>query len=146
MELSFLEAALGTTKTATFLRLEDCNSCSGSGVEKGSRLQTCPSCRGSGQESRSRGGFLLFTTCRNCRGAGKINPDPCTVCSGTGLKKAKTQIDVKIPSGINEETILSVPHSGNKQNGHYSDLLIHFKALVFFSGDSPVNFFLDSRQ
>lgn len=51
MNLSFLEAAKGTTKTVSFSRLESCDSCSGKGVSKGSQMTTCRPCKGSGQVS-----------------------------------------------------------------------------------------------
>lgn len=127
LDLSFLEAALGAQKTVTYQRYEDCGACQGSGVAKGAKLQACKICRGSGQETRSRGGFILSTTCRNCEGTGRINPNPCTSCSGEGLKKVHKTIDVNIPSGISEDTLLSVPGAGNKQNGRPGDLLLQFR-------------------
>jgi len=59
VNLSFLEAAKGATRSISFQRMESCASCGGKGVAKGSKMTTCRTCRGSGQV-RSRGQFACL--------------------------------------------------------------------------------------
>src|SRR5262249_13652541 len=44
LELSFEEAAFGSTKKIKVPRHESCSECSGSGAQKGSGTTTCPTC------------------------------------------------------------------------------------------------------
>lgn len=125
--LSFEEAALGTKKTLSYNKLEECNDCSGSGVSYGKKMQACSSCKGSGQEIRSRGGFIIYNTCRSCKGAGKFNPDPCSKCHGKGSRKNSVSVEAQIPSGVSELSQMKMPGYGNFRNGKKGDLLIHFK-------------------
>ncbi len=141
--LSFIEAALGCKKSVSYTKTDDCQSCSGSGVSKGSKMQSCKACHGSGQEMRSRGGFVLYTTCRACNGQGSVNPRPCSFCNGKGFKNAPDNIDLDIPAGIcglfcvylplgiSSDTVLKVSGAGNVRMGRKGDLLVQFKVTLF---------------
>ncbi|CAD5191768.1 unnamed protein product [Musa acuminata subsp. malaccensis] len=48
LEISFMEAVQGCTKTITFQAPVNCRACGGSGVPPGTRPETCWRCRGSG--------------------------------------------------------------------------------------------------
>ncbi|XP_065042321.1 chaperone protein dnaJ GFA2, mitochondrial-like isoform X3 [Musa acuminata AAA Group] len=75
LEISFMEAVQGCTKTITFQAPVNCRACGGSGVPPGTRPETCWRCRGSGmvrlQTTRSRcGGFgqTVKSLCKSCKG------------------------------------------------------------------------------
>ena len=100
MQITLKEAAFGTHKKIRFSRKENCSDCSGSGAAPGSRPDICPGCRGAGQVRSSQGLFSIARACPQCRGAGKIIAKPCHSCGGVGLKKAKRELSVDIPAGI----------------------------------------------
>ncbi|KAL6557505.1 hypothetical protein OROMI_017855 [Orobanche minor] len=73
VELSFMEAVQGCTKTLSILTNLACDTCGGSGVPPGTRPETCKRCRGSGMVTSEQGPYMVFqSTCPNCGGAGKI--------------------------------------------------------------------------
>jgi DnaJ-class molecular chaperone len=49
LSLSFLEAVFGTEKELETMRLEGCDTCSGSGIKAGTEPNTCSACGGAGQ-------------------------------------------------------------------------------------------------
>ncbi|CAL5330848.1 unnamed protein product [Camellia sinensis] len=72
VELSFMEAVQGCTKTLTFQTDLPCEACGGAGVPPGTRPETCRTCRGSGMINKSTGPFRVQITCSYCHGTGKI--------------------------------------------------------------------------
>ncbi|PIN02231.1 Molecular chaperone (DnaJ superfamily) [Handroanthus impetiginosus] len=72
VELSFMEAVQGCTKTLSILTDMACDTCGGTGVPPGTRPQTCKRCKGSGMIISQNGPFTLQSTCPNCGGTGKI--------------------------------------------------------------------------
>ncbi|KAL6560451.1 hypothetical protein OROGR_004010 [Orobanche gracilis] len=73
VELSFMEAVQGCTKTLSILTNLACDTCGGSGVPPGTRPETCKRCRGSGMVTSEQGPYMVFqSTCPNCGGSGKI--------------------------------------------------------------------------
>jgi molecular chaperone DnaJ len=42
----------------------------------------------------------MAQTCPRCGGAGKINPNPCKICRGSGTVPKMEQLSVKIPPGV----------------------------------------------
>ncbi|CAK9140357.1 unnamed protein product [Ilex paraguariensis] len=71
IELSFMEAVQGCTKTLTFQTDLPCEACGGTGVPPGTRPETCRRCRGSGMIITQTGPMTLQTTCPQCGGTGK---------------------------------------------------------------------------
>ena len=71
MDITFMEAALGTTKTIQLTTMDKCSECEGKG---GFGEHTCDECHGSGtitgQQSTIFGSFLTKTTCPKCKGEG----------------------------------------------------------------------------
>ncbi|XP_057801210.1 chaperone protein dnaJ GFA2, mitochondrial-like [Salvia miltiorrhiza] len=72
VELSFMEAVQGCTKTLSIMTDLTCETCGGAGVLPGTRPETCKRCRGSGMIISQNGPFTLQSTCPSCGGAGKI--------------------------------------------------------------------------
>lgn len=68
-------------------RLEDCSTCSGSGVKAGTTSSTCATCKGAGQVVQAvrtpLGMFQQVATCPTCSGTGE-QFTPCGTCQGDG--------------------------------------------------------------
>ena len=63
LDLSFEEAAFGTTVKIKAPRHEACAECGGSGAQKGTGPTTCPTCNGYGQVRFQQGFFSITRTC-----------------------------------------------------------------------------------
>jgi molecular chaperone DnaJ len=111
-EISLKEVIEGVEKEIKFDTEESCNTCHGSGAEKGSQAVTCPICQGRGQVVRSQGFFQMATTCSNCRGEGSVIGSPCKPCKGRGRTKASRKIRVTIPAGVDSGTRLRLSDEG----------------------------------
>ncbi len=139
LEITFEEAAFGVEKEISVRRSDTCDSCEGSGAEKGSGQKTCPTCKGLGQVSVSKGFFSISQTCPTCRGAGKIIEKPCQKCSGSGRIEKTSKTKVKIPAGIEEGMRLRVTGMGDSgiRGGSPGDLyiVVHVKDHGFFVRD-----------
>ena len=112
LEISFEDAVFGTEKTIAIPRYETCDECGGSGAKSGSRPERCPECGGQGRVSASSGFFNIVRTCPRCGGEGTIIKTPCPHCGGRGRVKAKRNIKVKIPSGVDSGSRLRIHGEG----------------------------------
>jgi hypothetical protein len=112
MEVSLEKIAQGGEETARASRLTICGACHGSGAAAGTAPKTCEACHGSGQHvsRRQDGGMVVqyVTACSACHGAGTIIEKPCGECSGTGKVERVETLEVKIPPGAEEGTVLRV--------------------------------------
>jgi len=117
VEITLEQAATGTTVELNLNHLEHCSRCGGSGAEPGSSVVTCPKCGGSGQVQRSVqspfGRMITVTTCDRCQGRGRTAENPCSKCHGDGIEEARRKIDVKIPSGVDNEMFLTLRGQGD---------------------------------
>jgi molecular chaperone DnaJ len=77
LEITLEEAALGCEKEISVTKPDKCETCDGSGMERGSKIKTCATCGGRGQVLMSRGIFSIAQTCPQCQGAGHILEKPC---------------------------------------------------------------------
>ena len=115
--LSFEEAAKGCNKKIKITRVENCESCHGSGAKAGSSPKTCPSCHGTGQihvtQRTPFGAMQTQRVCDQCRGTGKIIDNPCTACAGKGRVRKTREEEIKVPAGIDEGQILNVRGGGD---------------------------------
>ena len=100
LEISFEEAARGVETTVQIPRLEQCETCKGSGAAAGSAPTRCPQCQGRGQLRYQQGFFVVSRTCGQCNGAGTTIANPCGSCRGTGQLTKDRKLTVKIPAGI----------------------------------------------
>ncbi|MGA2766431.1 MAG: molecular chaperone DnaJ [Spirochaetia bacterium] len=113
MEISFLEAAFGAKREVTYGRAERCDTCGGTGADRGTGRKLCPTCGGSGQVRRNSGFFSIASTCPSCNGEGEIIEKPCTACRGTGLLRRNRTVTVTIPPGIEDGKRLSLSGQGD---------------------------------
>ncbi|MBF0449920.1 MAG: molecular chaperone DnaJ [Candidatus Magnetomorum sp.] len=126
LNLSFMEAAFGTSKEIEIAKMESCSYCQGSGSEPGTSPQTCHACNGTGQISRNQGFFTVRTTCPHCRGEGKTISHPCSECRGAGQVRARKKVSVKIPGGVDNGSRLRLTNEGEGglKGGPNGDLYI----------------------
>ncbi len=130
LDLDFTEAAFGANRKITVSRLINCQSCSGSGADPSVGLKTCTSCQGTGEVKRVTQSFLgvitQVSTCPTCQGKGSIISTPCKTCSGKGQSKEASELDVKIPKGVEDGSRLVWSQKGNegRNNGPSGDLYI----------------------
>lgn len=135
MNISFEEAAFGTTKQINITRNEKCSTCSGSGAKPGTNLVTCDKCGGKGKVQTTQntimGTFSTVKTCDKCGGTGKVIPTPCETCSGKGTIRKTRKIDIKIPAGIDNGQAISLRGEGDagKKGGPAGDLFVVVNVL-----------------
>ncbi len=136
IKISFKDAAFGAEKTIALSKYEPCEACGGTGAKAGSKKETCQACRGSGQIRQSNGFFTIAQTCGRCGGEGAVIKTPCPVCDGRGRIKAKRNIKVKIPAGIESGMWLRVTGEGEagERGGSHGDfyVLVHVKPHEIF--------------
>ncbi len=130
INLSFEEAAFGCKKTINLDLNSVCEKCHGAG---GFNESTCPECGGTGRiisEQRSLFGvFQTQTSCTRCGGAGHIFKEECSKCGGTGNVKAKKNIEVTIPEGVDTGYQLRISGKGSagQNGGPNGDIYLEFK-------------------
>ena len=102
MDISLEEAAHGHETQIRIPGWNECDVCSGTGAEPGSKVESCSTCGGQGQVRMSQGFFSMQQTCPKCRGNGQFIPKPCKKCHGEGKTKQQKTLEVKIPAGIED--------------------------------------------
>ncbi|PXX93572.1 molecular chaperone DnaJ [Marinobacter vulgaris] len=100
LELDLEEAVKGKTVQIRIPGHTQCETCDGSGAEKGSRPEACGTCNGMGQVRMQQGFFTVQQACPTCRGAGKVIKNPCKNCHGTGRVQEEKTLSVKVPPGV----------------------------------------------
>ena len=139
MQISLEEAATGCEKEIEIRKLDVCDTCEGSGAQKGSHAVTCTVCRGRGQVVTSRGFFQVAQTCPNCQGTGRVIEKPCRTCQGDGRLERTSRVKLKVPPGIDEAARLRSVGGGEAglRNGSPGDLyvVIHIKEHPIFQRD-----------
>jgi len=131
MEITLEEAYAGKQATIRVGALAACESCGGSGAEKGSKPITCPSCRGAGKTRHSQGFFTVETVCGNCHGAGKIIDKPCRTCAGQGRARKEKTLNVTVPPGVEDGTRIRLAGEGEAglQSSPAGDLYIFLSVV-----------------
>jgi len=139
LEISFYDAAFGTRVDVSYPRSERCETCAGSGADKGSGRKLCPTCGGSGQVRRNSGFFSIASACPACGGEGEIIERPCGECRGSGVQKRTRKIKVTIPAGIEDGKRLSLAGQGDAGSNGAPDgdlyVFIHVTAHPHFERD-----------
>jgi molecular chaperone DnaJ len=93
-----------------------CPECNGTGARGGTAFETCPECHGQGQVRRvqNRGYTQLISIgeCPRCHGLGRRILEKCPTCRGSGQQHKVERIQISVPAGIEEGTVLRVPGHG----------------------------------
>jgi molecular chaperone DnaJ len=100
LELDLEEAVKGKTVQIRIPGHKECETCDGSGAEKGSSLENCGTCAGMGQVRMQQGFFTVQQACPTCRGSGQIIKNPCKTCRGAGRVQEEKTLSVKVPPGV----------------------------------------------
>ena len=126
LEIDFEEAVFGSKRDLSFTVNVECDVCDGGGAAPGSKKETCGTCKGAGQVISSNGLFHMRQTCPDCGGAGQVISNPCKHCGGTGQKRGKRSITVRIPPGVETGSRLRVQGKGEGgvQGGSAGDLYV----------------------
>lgn len=131
LKLEFKEAVFGVEKEIQIRRSENCETCGGTGAKPGTGKETCSTCNGRGEVRYAQqtpfGQFVRTSTCDVCDGTGETIKEKCNTCGGTG-KQAKTKkIKVKIPAGVDNDSVISMRGEGEAgdRGGPNGDLYIY---------------------
>ena len=123
LSVSFLDAALGATRTIRLPIEQPCPECGGAGSvgnsaagAVGGGADACPACGGSGHVSRRgqrQGGFFSISSpCEQCGGTGRSPGRNCAACGGSGRTAREKEISVKIPPGVSDGSVLRLGGQG----------------------------------
>ena len=128
IKLTLEEAAFGVEKEITIPRHETCESCTGTGAEKGG-IETCEDCKGQGRVQNNKrtpfGMFAYVSPCRDCHGKGKKITKPCASCKGKSVVKKERKIKINIPAGVDNGTQIRLSGEGEISEDHIAgDLYI----------------------
>jgi molecular chaperone DnaJ len=135
LELTFEEAAFGTDVEVKIPRPKRCDECEGTG-SKSKQMRTCPTCGGAGEVRFTQGFFAVARPCNQCGGSGHVVSDPCKACKGNGTVDATSQLQVKIPPGVDSGTRVRLAGEGEpgENGGPSGDLyvVVHVKEHPLF--------------
>jgi len=129
LKLDLEHAVSGDTVTIDVPTQIVCDSCQGSGAEKGSSPAQCTTCGGVGQVRMQQGFFSIQQSCPTCKGAGTVITDPCKTCHGRGrVSKTKT-LNVKVPAGVDDGDRIRLSGEGEvgRNGGPPGDLYVEIR-------------------
>lgn len=139
IELSFEESVFGVERTVLLTKPSVCDTCEGTGAEKGAKTKTCETCGGQGKVHESRqsmfGTFATVSECTTCHGRGTMPEKKCKKCKGLGVAKLQQEIKVRIPAGIDNGEMIRLSGAGEAvAGGQPGDLYvkIHVKSHEIF--------------
>ena len=133
MNITFEEAAFGLEREVEIERTEDCSTCSGTGAKPGTDKKTCEKCGGTGQmkfaQNTPFGQIVRTAACDECEGTGEKIESPCSSCHGTGREKKIKKLNVKIPAGVDNGSVISLKGEGEagEKGGPRGDLYIYIE-------------------
>ncbi len=132
LKLSLEEISAGVKKTIQVKRKVACETCSGSGAQKGG-ASTCAQCGGRGQVRQVRsslfGQFVNIGPCGRCHGSGTIIEKPCLKCRGEGRLVDASTVTVDVPAGVAEGNYIPLRGLGDAgpNGGPAGDLQVHIE-------------------
>jgi molecular chaperone DnaJ len=117
VSLTFEESIFGTVKNISYDHVGNCTDCKGSGAQDNGKLNTCSQCSGKGYvhvtQNMIFGQFQSQSVCPQCHGKGTVPEKKCGTCTGTGVRRIRSDIEVKIPAGISEGEAIRLSGKGN---------------------------------
>ena len=116
LEVTFEEAAFGTTKSMRYARIISCGDCRGSGSAPGHSADTCSACNGRGRVRFQQGllPIAVERVCQRCKGRGTVVVKACDACKGSGLITNDNEIEITIPPGVEHGATRVVNGAGNR--------------------------------
>ncbi len=124
--LEFTECFEGALRRLRVERHETCPACAGTG-EVATTPVACGKCSGTGQVRGRRGHMIFSRPCGTCGGAGTERRRACDRCDGDGRVPGGEDIEVRIPAGARDGSIVRLPGCGHagRRGGPPGDLLLH---------------------
>lgn len=123
LTINVQEAYFGINKTIQVPRKTPCSQCMGT---KFSEFSTCSTCLGQGAVKRAPN---VHIRCRDCHGNGKTGTKKCEKCHFTGHIKENTELSIKLPSGLKDNSILRLQGAGHQFREFVGDLLLKVKIV-----------------
>lgn len=133
IEIDLDEVIFGTKHEIEIDTAVLCEACQGSCCSPGTSVTTCDICHGAGQIQRAvrslLGNVMTSSPCGTCRGYGTVIPSPCPTCAGQGRVRAKRQVAVDVPAGVDTGMRLHLPAEGEAgpAGGPNGDLYLEVK-------------------
>ena len=119
--ITLKDAVFGVTANVPVDTYGLCPTCKGTGAKQGSRPVTCKACSGHGFVQKARRGMLGMTMsiepCDQCGGHGTIIENPCDQCGGHGRVRARRNVGVRIPAGVEDGTRIRLSGQGEVGEG-----------------------------
>ncbi len=133
INISFKEAVFGTSRTVLVTKNILCTHCKGTGAKEGAGMTDCATCSGNGKVRETRqsilGSFTTVRECNVCFGKGKVPKERCGHCAGVGIIRGQEEIEIKVPSGIENGEVIRFTGRGDAMpNGHPGDLYVKVHA------------------
>lgn len=121
VEIPFRESIFGTDRTVVITKVSFCSECKGSGAKAGSAMDSCKTCSGKGSVRESKrtvfGTFATVVPCGACGGAGKVPHDVCSSCKGAGVGRAREEVHIRVPAGIEHGEMIRLSGMGEAIKG-----------------------------
>lgn len=135
VEITLEDAYYGAKKKFKFGRNETCRECGGTGASGQDGLKECTRCAGKGQIQEVSGNaftrFVRVMTCPQCNGTGKVIVKPCRACGGRTRIYAEKEVELEIPAGVENGTVLKIQGEGEEgtNGGERGDLYVEINVL-----------------
>lgn len=145
LDITLEEAFTGVQRDVTVDTAVLCDICQGSGSASRSAPVTCPTCHGQGQVMELQNSILgrvqVARTCTRCQGIGEIIEDPCENCGGDGRVRARRDLSISVPAGIQDGMRIRMAGKGEVGPGGgphgtiYVDVAVEEHAHFLRDGD-----------
>jgi molecular chaperone DnaJ len=116
LELDLQETAFGVEAPISVDTAVVCTTCAGAGTAAGTHPTTCDTCAGRGEIQSVQRTFLgqvvSARPCPNCQGFGSLIAHPCGKCGGDGRIRARRNLTVKIPAGVEDGMRIRLAQQG----------------------------------
>lgn len=111
LKISLKDVIKGDKTKIAFTRIYECENCMGLGYVK--TENSCKKCNGSGFEGlNSFNSFAFKILCKECNGK-KYEYIPCEKCFKHKIRKENQFININIPVGIKQGSVLKISNLGN---------------------------------
>lgn len=128
--IDFKEAIFGCKKEIKITKNVRCKTCNGEGNAPGTAKRKCDQCNGTGRTTTIRqtilGQMQSQSICSKCNGSGEIIDTPCPDCHGSGINNKTVKINIDIPAGVDNDSIIPIRGQGEPgpHGGPMGDLYI----------------------
>jgi molecular chaperone DnaJ len=129
IQISFKEAVFGVERNILINKINECDTCNGSGAEAGSQMKKCTTCNGKGKVNETHrsifGTFQSAHECPDCHGKGEVPDKKCKTCHGEGVLNKQVNIKVQVPAGMDAGEMIRLTGQGEAvAGGQAGDLYV----------------------